>query len=288
MVFITISALICFFIVQINACEDEPLCKQRKLPITLVSRNEKKYHHEWGKPRNDVDKNRRFSIRELGNEKYLILYDYKNLDDVDEEKGQFTVCDPREREWFLSFLKINSLDGIDGLPDIGVARRVLLSNNYISSIPKNLLSCLLSVRLLDLDKNCLRTIEKDCLPIATVFTLCLAYNHLTTLTEPEVFPPGIVDLTLNNNGLMVIAPGVLPVALQKLDLSYNPDLKDLSFLTALKSLQWLDLGYSTRETVDAQVFPASLIDLILEGNPLAESAKDTLRKAMPKTKIYFG
>ncbi|KAH8277703.1 hypothetical protein KR018_003746 [Drosophila ironensis] len=122
-------------------------------------------------------------------------------------------------------LKRNLLGVIPKFTGLVGLKHLILGNNHISSISREALAALPSLRTLDLSRNQLHSIEANSFPKPNILGhLILNFNEITSVdAESFVNLNNLTDLELNNNRLSTLPAGSFQnlTRLKKLSLNFN-------------------------------------------------------------------
>lgn len=190
-----------------------------------------------------------------------------------------------------------------------------LGGNPISSLPRSLMSVLCNSQLveLSLQGTCLKQLPKAIGKISTLRVLDLSCNELSHLPSTVLHLTNLVELYLDRNMFANLPQCIYSLhSLQRLSISFNPDLEQLTdricCLSKIEhltmdscSLQWIPSSvFKMKSLVHLSVshnriyalpFSSSLVDsglkMELDGNPLDPSFLSLLQHQPALAKDYF-
>jgi len=198
-------------------------------------------------------------------------------------------CSPSDQFWKKPDVgeKFTVLDA--ALMQPAIVRNLDLYGRDLQGFPEQTFT-LTNLERLGLRKNAIRTVPDGIAALTKVYFVDLGEAGLTNIPAAFGRLPALTTLYLNDNALTVIPAGLGDAAkLMYLNLDRNkltalpPDLGKLS------SLKWLRLNGNQLTALPSDVsgWTQNLKRLYLKGNPLPESEKDRIRKALPKCDVIF-
>ncbi len=248
-----------------------------------------------------------WSLAELGRE-YYILYGEKldtsvpwglSIEDylsspVLKEKIKI-ITDRGEVVLNLEGMKINSLQGLQNIPNILTVQTLDLENNQLTTIESNTFAGLTNLKYLHLSGNNLTTIESNTFAGLTSLEVLVLKDNQLTMIESNAFAglTSLEGLYLQNNQLTTIESNAFAglTSLKYLDLENNQlTMIESNAFADLTNLKYFDLKDNNLTTIESKTFAGltSLKSLVLRGNKqLSEPTKDAIRKALPGVKIDF-
>ncbi|KAG8227948.1 hypothetical protein J437_LFUL008392 [Ladona fulva] len=183
-------------------------------------------------------------------------------------------------------------DFIKGAP---VLRRLQLARNRLKELPPSVITHATSLRWLDLSGNPLERIRDETVPTqgsSQLQELHISGTNLTSLSVNDlVWFPGLLQLSLSQNRISRIAPGVFkPLrTLAVLDLGLNEiELLPGDRLRGLKSIRTLNLTHNRLKALDP--FPEDLKSmqiLDLSFNQLTRISQETFRNLRALSALHL-
>ncbi len=198
------------------------------------------------------------------------------------------------KELNLADMKINNLQGLENITNIGIVQRLILKNNQLTTIQPDTFAVLPNLQTLRLENNQLTTIKLDTFAgLPKLRWLDLRKNQLKDI-QPKAFADltNLDRLVISNNQLTTIQSDTF-AGLTKLGWLYlnSNQLKDIQpkAFADLTNLHRLFLGNNQLKDIQPNAFAGipNLGILELSGNQLDEKTKDAIKKALPGVKIDF-
>ncbi|BFZ13422.1 hypothetical protein BsWGS_16461 [Bradybaena similaris] len=179
---------------------------------------------------------------------------------------------------FLDSTGLTRIANFSNLTGLGV---ISLSGNRISDIPVGLFPA--SVITLYLTHNGLSSVPKAVASMPSLISLLLSSNRITHI-EPDSFPASLtyLDLSFNNltivtNTISDIPDGLFPTSLTVLYLSHNCLSSVPKAVASIQSLEDLRLSSNRITHIEPNSFPSSLSNLDLRFNNLTVITNTTFR-----------
>lgn len=137
-----------------------------------------------------------------------------------------------------------------------------------------------SVKFLNISNNKIRTLTNLKLP-AFLVSLDLSQNYLTDLMVctgnrrfcPYLFSPGLKNLNLSYNHLMLIEGFAFPVGLVRLSLAAN-FIQDISTVCFPHALSYIDLSLNKLSAISLASLPTTLQDLDVSDNEISHLVRE--------------
>ena len=216
------------------------------------------------------------------------IKDYLTKPDLQNKMPQIETREGK-KVLILQDMNINSLDGIELIPDINTVQNLDLSNNLLESVPPGLFVGLIKLEVLDLSKNLIKAVVSNAfVGLSGLQELLLGENIIDNL-EQGAFAhlSSLRSLSLNDNKLRVLNKGALAGVNNLISLYLdNNKLETINpqALAHLQRLEVLDLSLNRLKALDPMLLAplVALEELDLTENPLSQETKDRLRSALPE------